>query len=98
MLKVLFFASVKEQLDCAALDVEWREAVGDLDALQAYLGAERGPQWREVLGQANMVRVNVPAALPIELFHGRCGSIVHALRLRADERMLTVRLVPHGRC
>ncbi|MCB1677379.1 MAG: MoaD/ThiS family protein [Halioglobus sp.] len=56
MLKVLFFASVKEQLDCAALDVEWREAVGDLDALQAYLGAERGPQWREVLGQANMVR------------------------------------------
>ena len=56
MLKVLFFARVKEQLDCAALELEWRQAVADLDTLQEQLCAERGDLWREVLGQDNMIR------------------------------------------
>jgi len=56
MLKVLFFARVKEQLDCAGLQLEWQEAVSDLDALQEQLCAERGDLWREVLGQDNMIR------------------------------------------
>lgn len=56
MIKVLFFASVKEQLDCAALDIPWRESVADLDALQVFLAAERGQRWGDVLGQDNMIR------------------------------------------
>jgi len=56
MLQVLFFARVKEQLDCAGLAVAWREDLARLDALQEYLCAEHGDQWREVLGQDNMIK------------------------------------------
>jgi molybdopterin synthase sulfur carrier subunit len=56
MLKVLFFASVREQLGCAALELQWPASGLDLDGLQEQLGLERGERWREVLGQDNMVR------------------------------------------
>jgi molybdopterin synthase sulfur carrier subunit len=56
MLKVLFFARVREQLDCASLEQSWPEAGIDLDALQAQLCGEHGEQWTEVLGQENIVR------------------------------------------
>ena len=56
MLKVLFFARVKEELDCAGLELEWQDAAADLDALQQQLCAEHGGKWREVLGQDNMIR------------------------------------------
>jgi molybdopterin synthase sulfur carrier subunit len=56
MLKVLFFARVREQLDCAGLDVPWRDAVADLDGLVAHLAREGGPRWGEVLAEANMIR------------------------------------------
>lgn len=56
MLKVLFFARIKEQLNCASLDVQWRSAVADLDALQEEICAERGALWRETLSQDNMIR------------------------------------------
>ena len=56
MLNVLFFARVKEQLDCSGLQLEWQETLSDLDALQEQLCAQRGDLWREVLGQDNMIR------------------------------------------
>ncbi|CAA0118690.1 Molybdopterin synthase sulfur carrier subunit [Halioglobus japonicus] len=56
MLKVLFFARVREQLGCASVDVAWPETGLDLDALQAQLCREHGDEWREVLAQENMVR------------------------------------------
>jgi molybdopterin synthase sulfur carrier subunit len=56
MLKVLFFARVREQLGCASLDLPWPEAGLDLDALQEQLCCERGEGWRNVLAQDNMVR------------------------------------------
>ena len=56
MLKVLFFARIKEQLDCGLLELEWRDAVADLDTLQEQLCVEHGDKWREVLGQDNMIR------------------------------------------
>ena len=69
MLKVLFFARIKEQLDCASLEVQWRSALADLDALQEALCAERGALWREVLAQDNMIRavnqVVVPGNTPL---------------------------------
>ena len=56
MLKVLFFARIKEQLGCGSLELEWRDAAADLDALQEQLCVERGDPWRAVLGQDNMIR------------------------------------------
>ena len=56
MLKVLFFASVRERLDCAALDVEWDSTGMDLEQLQERLVASKGSLWGEVLGQDNMIR------------------------------------------
>ena len=56
MLKVLFFASVRERLDCAALDVEWDSTGMDLEQLQEMLVASKGSLWGEVLGQDNMIR------------------------------------------
>jgi molybdopterin synthase sulfur carrier subunit len=56
MLKVLFFASVRERLGCAALDILWPESGLDLDGLQEQLCCEHGEHWREVLAQDNLVR------------------------------------------
>lgn len=56
MLKVLFFASIREQLDCAGLDLEWSDSLASLDALQAYLCNEHGETWASVLNQHNMIR------------------------------------------
>jgi molybdopterin synthase sulfur carrier subunit len=56
MLKVLFFARIKEQLNCSGLDLEWPGAATDLDALQRQLCAQHGGKWAEVLGQDNMIR------------------------------------------
>lgn len=55
MLEILFFASVRERLDCAALAVEWQVGM-DLDQLQEQLVATNGGVWHEVLGQDNMIR------------------------------------------
>ena len=56
MLKVLFFARIREELDCPGLSLEWEEAPAGLDALQAQLCSERGERWHKVLGQDNMIR------------------------------------------
>lgn len=56
MLRVLFFARIREQLDCASLEVEWGEGVASLDALQAQLAAQHGQLWADVLGQDNIIR------------------------------------------
>ena len=56
MIKVLFFARVKEELDCPGLDLPWEEAVADLDSLQARLCRDGGARWLEVLNRANMIR------------------------------------------
>jgi len=56
MVRVLFFARVREQLGCAALEVPWPGAGFDLDGLQQRLYVERGDHWREVLEQDNLVR------------------------------------------
>ena len=56
MLKVLFFARVKEELGCSGLDIPWRQSVASLDALQAQLCRDGGRRWEEVLGQSNIIR------------------------------------------
>lgn len=56
MLKVLFFARIREELDCGELELEWRDAFSSLDVLQAFLCESKGPRWLEVLGQENVIR------------------------------------------
>lgn len=56
MIKVLFFARVREQLGCAALELPWPQAGVDLDGLQESLCRDRGGAWRSVLAEDNMIR------------------------------------------
>ena len=56
MINVVFFARVKEELGCAGLELPWQETIADIDALQAQLCQDGGQRWREVLGQANIIR------------------------------------------
>ncbi len=64
MLTVLFFARVREQLDCASLELLWPATGFDLDALQEQLCVERGAAWREVLTQDNMIRAVNQVVVP----------------------------------
>lgn len=56
MVKVLFFARIREELDCPALELHWDAGIADLDSLQTRLCEEGGAQWREVLGRNNTIR------------------------------------------
>lgn len=55
MIRVLFFASLREQLDCARLELEI-EAGLPISALVDVLVSQRGEAWREPLTQENIVR------------------------------------------
>jgi molybdopterin synthase sulfur carrier subunit len=56
MIKVLFFASIREQLGTESLTVEFNERWETLDAFTQFLAAERGGQWAEVLTADNIVK------------------------------------------
>lgn len=56
MLRVLFFARIREELGCAALDWPWPGTELDLDTLQEQLCREHGQQWRDVLSRDNLIR------------------------------------------
>ena len=55
-LTVLFFARVREDLDCDRLQLDWPAGSLTLDGLLQQLGDEHGAHWREVLGEDNMIR------------------------------------------
>ncbi len=55
MLRVLFFARVREALDCTSLELEFAPGLAQLDDLQEHL-CQRGEQWRAVLEEDNMIR------------------------------------------
>lgn len=56
MIRVLFFARIREELDCPGLDIDWSDDIADLDALQEQLFALGGKRWREILSQDNVIR------------------------------------------
>jgi molybdopterin converting factor subunit 1 len=56
MVKVLFFARVREELGCASLQCPWPAAGFDLDSLQEQLCEEHGQRWRDALYQDNIIR------------------------------------------
>ncbi len=55
MLNLIFFARVKEQLDCADMKVDWDDSLSNLDGLKSYLGSLKGETWIEVLREDNLV-------------------------------------------
>ena len=56
MLSLVFFARVKEQLDCGGLALEWDESLATFAGLQARLSQTKGSDWEEVLTQDNIIR------------------------------------------
>lgn len=55
MIKVLFFASLREELECAQLDRPFEPGL-QLSALVDQLIQERGDRWRIALEQDNLIR------------------------------------------
>ena len=55
MIKVLFFARIREQLDCASLEREWDDSVRSVDGLRAALVASGGEQWQAALTEQNII-------------------------------------------
>jgi molybdopterin synthase sulfur carrier subunit len=55
MLHIVFFARVKEQLGCAALELEWQDSLASIEAVREKLCASSGQQWREVLYEENII-------------------------------------------
>ena len=53
---MLFFARIREELDCGGLDLAYGEQVADLDSLQESLCRDHPALWRDVLGQDNIIR------------------------------------------
>ena len=64
MLKVVFFARIREQLDCPGLALEWQPEFAQLTGLEAFLARERGERWAEVFGQDNLVRAVNQCVVP----------------------------------
>lgn len=53
--RVLFFASLREQLGSAGEELELPDAVNTVDALRAHL-RDRGPAWQAALAESKLVR------------------------------------------
>ena len=56
VIKVLFFARIREQLGLASMDVEYLESLKTLADLQQHLVAQGGADWQAVLGAENVLR------------------------------------------
>lgn len=54
-MKVLFFASVRERLGCAEMEVSAAHGEMTTESLREALMSRGGETWQEVLGQPNLV-------------------------------------------
>lgn len=55
MLKILFFARIREELGCASMDIEFSDVTTDPQSLVRLLSEQKGSQWAEVLSQENLI-------------------------------------------
>ena len=56
MIKVLFFARIREQLGCAGLELNFQDDMVTLAALQTSLIAAHESRWEQVLNAPNVIR------------------------------------------
>ena len=54
MIRVLFFARLREQLGCAVLEIDWQPELATLAALRESLQS-RQAGWEEILGADNIL-------------------------------------------
>jgi molybdopterin synthase sulfur carrier subunit len=54
VIRVLFFARLREQLGCAELEIDWRQELASVAALRQSL-RQKQAGWDEVLGDANIL-------------------------------------------
>jgi len=65
VVRVLFFARIREQLGLASMEVAYSESVSTLASLQQQLVAQGGARWQAVLGEKNVLAaVNQEEAEP----------------------------------
>ncbi|MFT6957953.1 MAG: molybdopterin synthase sulfur carrier subunit [Halieaceae bacterium] len=55
MVRVLFFARIREHLSCAQRDLEWHSAIASVQELRTVLCAEGGTRWQEALFEDNII-------------------------------------------
>ncbi|MEP1471575.1 MAG: molybdopterin converting factor subunit 1 [Halieaceae bacterium] len=55
MIRVLFFARIREQLDCASMELEWSDAVRHTEGVRAALIAQGDARWEAALLEDNII-------------------------------------------
>ena len=55
MLTLVFFARVKEQLDCARLQLEWDDSLSSFSGVEQRLCQVKSPDWAEILNEENII-------------------------------------------
>lgn len=55
MIRILYFARVREELELAEEEIPWSQQICDVSALIGALCRERGERWQQVLGQPNLL-------------------------------------------
>ena len=55
MIRVLYFARVREELEVAEEELPWQEQITDVASLIASLCRGRGETWQRVLSQPNLL-------------------------------------------
>jgi molybdopterin synthase sulfur carrier subunit len=56
VLTLRFFARVRDQLDCARMELPWESGLTDLRSLEGLLVARGGERWARTLAEDNLVR------------------------------------------
>ena len=55
MIRVLFFARIREQLGCARRDLEWHSSVASVQDLRTVLCDQGGISWQAALYEDNII-------------------------------------------
>lgn len=61
-IRLLYFASVREQIGTASEELELPQGVGTVAALRTHLG-QRGPAWQSAFAEGKLLRTAVNQAL-----------------------------------
>ena len=55
MLRIVFFARVKEELGCSGLELHYSESCNTVGALKEQLCQRESGSWREILSEDNLI-------------------------------------------
>ena len=55
VIRVLFFARIREQLDCASIELEWCDSLSGIEGVRSTLITQGGVHWGTVLSEDNII-------------------------------------------